>query len=58
MAIVIFKRKIRKSGGSASIAIPPEVLEALQWKIGDAIELFPTGQEMIIRKSVVSKINN
>jgi antitoxin component of MazEF toxin-antitoxin module len=51
MAVVRFKRRIRKSGGSAAIAIPPELLNALNWKIGDAIELHAQEQELIVKKT-------
>ena len=50
MAVVKFKRTIRKSGGSAAIAIPPEVLDALGWKIGDTVEIYAEEQNVIIKK--------
>jgi antitoxin component of MazEF toxin-antitoxin module len=50
MAVVKFKRTIRKSGGSAAIAIPPEVLNALGWKIGDTVEIHAGEQNVIIKK--------
>jgi len=52
MAVVKFKRKIRQSGGSASIVIPQEILVALKWKIGDTIDLYTGQQEMIVRKEL------
>jgi antitoxin component of MazEF toxin-antitoxin module len=50
LAVVKFKRTIRKSGGSAAIAIPPEVLDALGWKIGDIVEIYAEEQNVIIKK--------
>jgi antitoxin component of MazEF toxin-antitoxin module len=41
---------IRQSGGSAAVAIPPELLNALNWKIGDAVELFAEEQRLILKK--------
>jgi antitoxin component of MazEF toxin-antitoxin module len=50
MAVVRFKRTIRKSGGSAAIAIPPEILNALKWKIGDIVEIYAEDQKLTIKK--------
>jgi antitoxin component of MazEF toxin-antitoxin module len=50
MAVVKFKRTIRRSGGSAAIAVPPEMLNALNWKIGDLVELYADEQKLIIKK--------
>jgi antitoxin component of MazEF toxin-antitoxin module len=50
MVLVRFKRTIRKSGGSAAIAIPPEVLNALEWKIGDIVEVYAEEQKIIVKK--------
>ncbi|MGA2681879.1 MAG: AbrB/MazE/SpoVT family DNA-binding domain-containing protein [Candidatus Bathyarchaeia archaeon] len=50
MAIVKFNRTIRQSGGSAAIAVPPELLNALNWKIGDPVELYADEQKLIIKK--------
>jgi len=51
MAIVRFIRKIRESGGSAAIVIPPEILKALGWLLGDEIELHIEDGKLIIEKS-------
>lgn len=51
MALVRFKRTIRQSGGSAAVAIPPEILHALTWKIGDVVELYAEEQKLVIRKA-------
>lgn len=51
MVLVRFKRTIRKSGGSAAIAIPSEVLNALEWKIGDAVEVYVNEQKIIVKKA-------
>jgi len=45
-----FKRTIRRSGGSAAIAIPPEVLSALNWKVGDVIEIYLEEQKLVVKK--------
>jgi antitoxin component of MazEF toxin-antitoxin module len=50
MVLVRFKRTIRKSGGSAAIVIPPEVLSALEWKIGDIVEVYAEEQKIIVKK--------
>jgi antitoxin component of MazEF toxin-antitoxin module len=50
MVTVRFERIIRKSGGSSSIAIPPEVLDALGWKIGDSVEVYAEEQKIVIKK--------
>jgi antitoxin component of MazEF toxin-antitoxin module len=50
MAIVRFKRTIRKSGGSAAIAVPPELLNALNWEIGDVVEIHAEEQKLIVKK--------
>jgi len=46
-----FRRKIRQSGGSSAIVIPPEILEHLDWKIGDQIEIYTDNGRIIIEKS-------
>ena len=50
LVTVKFKRTIRQSGGSAAIAVPPELLEALNWKIGDSVEIYIDDQKLIIKK--------
>jgi len=50
MVVVRFRRTIRRSGGSAAIAIPPEVLEALNWKVGEVVELYPEEQKLVVKK--------
>ena len=51
MAVVKFKRTTRQSGGSAAIAIPPEVLAALGWKVGDVVELYVEEQKLIVKET-------
>ena len=46
-----FRRKIRKSGGSAAIVIPPEILDALKWKVGDEVEIYAENQKIIVSKT-------
>ncbi len=50
MVIVRFRRTIRQSGGSAAIAIPPEILNALNWKVGDVVELYADEQKVVLKK--------
>jgi len=47
---VKFKRTIRRSGGSASIALPPEVVEALGWKISDKVEMWVENGTVVVKK--------
>ena len=51
LVVVKFRRTIRRSGGSAAIAIPPEVLNALNWKIGDLVELYAEEQKLVVKKA-------
>jgi antitoxin component of MazEF toxin-antitoxin module len=51
MVLVRFKRTIRQSGGSAAVAIPPEILHAMGWKVGDVVELYAEEQKLIIKKT-------
>lgn len=53
MVVVKFNRTIRQSGGSAAIAVPPELLNALDWKIGDQVELYADEQELVIKKGFI-----
>lgn len=50
MVLVKFKRTIRQSGGSAAIAIPREILDALGWKVGDVVELYAEEQKLTVKK--------
>lgn len=51
MVVVRFRRTLRQSGGSAAIAIPPEILNALGWKVGDVVELYADEQKLILEKA-------
>ena len=51
MTIVKFKRHIRMSGRSAAVSIPPELLDALGLKIGDAVELFIEDEKLVLKRS-------
>jgi len=51
MVVVRFRRTLRQSGGSAAIAIPPEILNALDWKVGDVVELYADEQKLILKKA-------
>lgn len=50
MVLVRFKRTIRRSGGSSAIAVPPEIMAALNWKVGDVVELYAEEQKLIVKK--------
>jgi antitoxin component of MazEF toxin-antitoxin module len=50
VATVKFKRTIRKSGGSAAVALPPEILEAMGWKIGDSVEVYAEENKIVVKK--------
>jgi antitoxin component of MazEF toxin-antitoxin module len=54
MVLVRFRRTIRKSGGSAAIVIPPEVLNALDWKIGDVVEVYAEEQKIVVKKPAIA----
>jgi len=54
MVLVRFRRTIRKSGGSAAIVIPPEVLNALEWKIGDIVEVYAEEQKIVVKKPSIA----
>ena len=51
MAVVKFNRTIRQSGGSAAVAVPPELMNALNWKIGEKVELYMEEEKLVIKKS-------
>lgn len=50
MATIKFRRTTRRSGGSASIALPPEIIEALSWKIGDIVEIWAENSTVMVKK--------
>lgn len=48
---VRFKRKLIKVGGSYRVAIPPEIIEVLGWKINDKLRISLTdGEDGILVK--------
>ena len=51
MSTVKFKRTLRRCGGSASIALPPEIVEALELKIGDKVEMWIENGTVVVRKT-------
>lgn len=51
VAVVKFKRKIRVSGGTSAITVPEELLEALNWKLGDEVTIFIDGDRLVVEKS-------
>ena len=51
MPIIKFDREIRQSGGSAAITIPKEILQTLNWKIGDKVQLYMDDHRIIIEKT-------
>ena len=48
---VKFKRKIRRSGGTNAITVPKEILDALNWKLGDDVEVFIEGSRLVVEKA-------
>ena len=51
VAVVKFKRKIRKSGGTSAITVPEELLEALNWKLGDTVNTFIEEDRLVVEKA-------
>jgi antitoxin component of MazEF toxin-antitoxin module len=51
MTVVKFNRTIRQSGRSAAVAVPPELMNALNWKIGENVEIFADEEKLVIKKS-------
>jgi antitoxin component of MazEF toxin-antitoxin module len=50
-SIVKFTRAIRKSGRSAMIAIPPDIMRSLGWEVGDEITISVTQErDVLIQK--------
>ena len=47
---VHFKRKLRKTGQSFAVTIPPELLEALGWEESDTLQLSITDTCILIKK--------
>lgn len=45
-----FRRRIRKVGGSYMVAIPQEVLRALEFKGNEEVEIFVEDDKIIIKK--------
>lgn len=48
--VTMFKRTIRKSGGTVAVTIPPVLIENLGWKIGDEIKIYQDDGRLIIEK--------
>jgi antitoxin component of MazEF toxin-antitoxin module len=51
-SIIKFNRTIRKSGRSAMIAIPPDVIRSLKWNIGDDVKISVTPDRAILIEKV------
>ena len=45
---ITFKRTIRRSGGSAMVALPPEIMEGLGWDLGDEVTISVTQDKAIL----------
>lgn len=39
---------LRKVGGSVMLAVPPALLESLKLKVGEAVDIAPDGQRLLI----------
>ena len=48
MSIIKFHRKIRKSGRSAVIALPTDLMTSLGWEIGEAVVITATIEKAIL----------
>lgn len=51
MSIIKFDRTIRRSGRSSVVAIPPELMKALSWTVGDQVQLSATDKGILIEKA-------
>jgi antitoxin component of MazEF toxin-antitoxin module len=49
--VTVFKRSIRKSGGTAAITVPPVLIENLGWKIGQEVKIYQDDGRLIIEKA-------
>lgn len=47
-SIIKFDRTIRQSGRSSVVALPPELLKALNWKIGDKVRISATTEKAVL----------
>lgn len=56
VAVVKFKRKIRQSGGTSAITVPEELLEALNWKLGDEVNIFIEEERLVVEKAIPNNI--
>jgi len=50
---VYFERKAKRSGGSITVSIPPEVLRALNIEEGDTLLLWVSKGRLIVEKKEV-----
>ena len=48
VSIIKFRRAIRKSGRSAMVAIPPDIMRSLEWEIGDEVTISVTQDKAIL----------
>ena len=48
----IFKRYLRRAGGTLAVCIPPDAAENLDWKEGDelTLEIYPEDKTIIIKR--------
>ncbi len=47
-SIIKFERKIRSSGRSAVIVIPPDIMRSLNWDIGDEVMISVTSEKAVL----------
>ena len=47
-SIIKFERKIRSSGRSAVIVVPPDIMRSLDWDIGDVVKLSVTPEKAVL----------
>lgn len=53
----IFERKLRTSGGTAAVSIPPNIVKNIGWKLGDdlILEVYLQTRMIIVRQKKKGK---
>jgi len=47
-SIIKFNRTIRRSGRSAVVAMPPEIMKSLGWEVGDQVTISVTAERAVL----------
>jgi len=55
----IFERKLRSSGGTTSLIIPPDIVKNLNWKVGCdlSIEAYIDEEKIVIKRKTKGSSN-